>query len=265
MTSGVSSMEEFLTCPICLDVAVDAFESECCSKVYCGACLKTKYKDCPTCRHSPFALKPNLVVRKMVNSLPVDCACGTKVMRGNLKDHLTLCPQTIHKCSFNCCTFEDKTDNFLNHIQENHRKDLISIFTGGENHQNPNKKELDPIITRRNSKGRKARLGESGKYYCGGTGCNDIGCCDGSCGPTNGCNCAACMQLDIDVRQLPPRYWVNREGAVCRKSQGKIYCGRKMDLFHSDGYCGPTNGPSCDSCKILNHQLDNLYKNVNKS
>lgn len=120
--------EEFITCPICLDIAIDAVESNCCTVVYCLNCSQTSC--CPTCRASPFIVKPNKVIRRMVSSLPVECVCGSKITRGDMESHEILCSETIHQCSYNCCTFSDKTTKFLAHIQENHQRDLISIFTG---------------------------------------------------------------------------------------------------------------------------------------
>ena len=51
-----------------------------------------------------------------------------------------------------------------------------------------------------NGAGRAARLGASGKYYCAGRLETKCSCCDGYCGPENGCNCTACMRLDIASR-----------------------------------------------------------------
>ncbi|KAI8508669.1 E3 ubiquitin-protein ligase herc2, partial [Branchiostoma belcheri] len=47
----------------------------------------------------------------------------------------------------------------------------------------------------------KHRSGETGKYYCGMkvTACS---CCDGHCGPNNGCNCPACQRLDQQEKEL---------------------------------------------------------------
>ena len=115
----------------------------------------------------------------------------------------------------------------------------------------------------RNDKGREARLGDNAKYYCGGQLETQCFCCDGYCGTTNGCNCASCMKLDIKSRLLPKGYLVNREGAIARRgSTNHFYCGRKVlnGVIFSDGYCGPTNGPACNSCKVLNEQANNRYK-----
>ena len=90
-------------------------------------------------------------------------------------------------------------------------------------------------------------------------------CCNGYCGPDNGCNCASCMKLDLMIRQLPKGYLVNREGGVCRKGEtGSFYCGKKVliGVAFCDGYCGPTNGPTCVSCKTMNIQTLDRYKNL---
>ena len=65
---------------------------------------------------------------------------------------------------------------------------------------NPNQAQqlnFDRISDKQNEKGRRARIGESGKYYCGGVLDTNCMCCNGYCGPDNGCNCSACMKLDI--------------------------------------------------------------------
>lgn len=114
---------------------------------------------------------------------------------------------------------------------------------------------FDRVGSCRNEVGREARLGETGKYYCGGVLGTNCMCCNGYCGPDNGCNCASCMKLDMAMRLLPTGYLVNREGAACRKGDtGSFYCGRKslIGVAFCDGYCGPTNGPACVSCKTIN-------------
>ena len=103
-----------------------------------------------------------------------------------------------------------------------------------------------------NSLGRQARLGSTGKYYCGGEGCSD--CCNGGCGPTNGCNCEACMALDIKARSLPKGDLVNKEGHACRISTqtSKMYCGASyVGYCNTEGYCEPLYGENCKACKIV--------------
>ncbi|CAF3927391.1 unnamed protein product [Rotaria sp. Silwood1] len=111
-----------------------------------------------------------------------------------------------------------------------------------------------------NKYGRAATIGLSGKYYCGGyLDYMHCRCCDGRCGPNNGCNCSACMELDIEKRRLPKGTLVNRDGAPASRSQkdGKtFYCGRRIlkQTIDSNGYCGPYDGPQCDACQALNEQ-----------
>ena len=46
-----------------------------------------------------------------------------------------------------------------------------------------------------NSAGALAKKGASGHYYCG-LRVLTCPCCDGICGPQNGCNCWPCQNLD---------------------------------------------------------------------
>lgn len=90
---------------------------------------------------------------------------------------------------------------------------------------------IQTIEAKTNSKGVLARLGKNGKYYCGqrieGPRC---GCCDGYCGPINGCNCDACMMLDIELRKLPQGCLVNNQGRLAQinSTNGYYSCGVDM-------------------------------------
>jgi hypothetical protein len=118
----------------------------------------------------------------------------------------------------------------------------------------------DRLETARNKFNRKARLGSSGKFYCGGEldGARCF-CCNGRCGPSNGCNCSGCMLLDVQKRKLPRGWLVNRDGASARcspQSPTQFYCGRMVMANNprTDGYCGPTNGEQCPACQKLDEQ-----------
>ncbi|CAG5129600.1 unnamed protein product, partial [Candidula unifasciata] len=52
-----------------------------------------------------------------------------------------------------------------------------------------------------NSAGALAKKGDTGKFYCGMK-VLSCACCDGHCGPTNGCNCPGCQQLDKEEEAL---------------------------------------------------------------
>lgn len=51
-----------------------------------------------------------------------------------------------------------------------------------------------------NGAGDPAQKGESGHYYCGRN-ILTCSCCDGNCGPNNGCNCQSCQKLDQEERE----------------------------------------------------------------
>ena len=59
----------------------------------------------------------------------------------------------------------------------------------------------DPAINyfraQKNRDGLNAVMGDTSKYYCGGRMMGKCSCCDGECGPDNGENCDACMELDV--------------------------------------------------------------------
>ena len=118
------------------------------------------------------------------------------------------------------------------------------------------------IIGTTNSSDRLSRLGASGKFYCQGPLNTKCACCNGTCGPTNGCNCVACMELDVSSRCLPNGYLVNKEGRVSKLApNGNVYCGSKVmnGVPGCDGWCGPNNGPQCSSCRILQTQWNERY------
>ena len=123
-----------------------------------------------------------------------------------------------------------------------------------------------------NRRGDRVWIGTTGKYYCG---CEQtyfaIRCeCCGTCGPTDGCNCDACMQLDVSTRRLPPGQLVNSEGRLSqRSSNGHFYCGRlfrqslpveseyEWDLKCSSEGWGASQ---CASCKALDsHRYESVH------
>lgn len=144
---------------------------------------------------------------------------------------------------------------------------LVTAAAGSTARNNQNNND-DRIAATRNDFGRRARLGSTGKYYCGGRLDGPrCACCNGQCGPSNGCNCSACMILDVQKRELPRGWLVNREGGSARCSSetpGVFYCGRMVmtDNPRTDGYCGPTNGEQCIACRRLNEQEVGRYRRV---
>jgi len=119
----------------------------------------------------------------------------------------------------------------------------------------------DPV--KKNSAGRDSRIGETGKYYCNGNmGSPSCYCCDGYCGPDNGCNCEPCMKLDVTTRKLARNDYVNNAGEICGKNRetGLFMCGRPVNLYLN---CGTRpNNQQCPSCKIMQIQVDRMYCGV---
>ena len=70
--------------------------------------------------------------------------------------------------------------------------------------------------------------------------------------------------MKLDIRGLPCGTLVNRHGSTSSRSNqtGLFYCGMKVmvGVQGCDGYCGPTNGPNCQACKILQSQANSRYE-----
>jgi len=261
----MNSLAESLSCPICLELCQDAVECTQCHNVYCNECSSSLAESrCAICRaKSQFSV--SFVARRLINTSPANCQhCNSAMAKGDLKDHLKRCDKAPLECPL--CSEKLKKEESLNHLVASHRKEsfakletIFGLFNDENNNLSDDKIVSDSIVTQINSKGRQARLGSSGKFFCkselDGKRCR---CCNNFCGPTNGCNCSACMQLDIQNRKLPQGWLVNTDGFAARRSaqNGLFYCGRRVlvGVFGCDGYCGPNNGPSCDSCQKLDDQ-----------
>jgi hypothetical protein len=228
-------------------------ECDKCNQVYCEDCVKNLNKrECPSCRQFNFNTKPNILVRRMISSIKCECPneCGCITTIGELDKHFNECPKRVYACvgEKEECKFEGDKQSFIQHLISKHG-DLVvdkfeakKIVNGAENEDNAENVMNDLIGTKINEAGREARLGKSGKYYCGGQLGTNCFCCNGCCGIDSGCNCVHCMKLDIKQRALPKGYFVNADGFPCRKGDtGIFYCGRKclVGVAFSDGYCGP--------------------------
>jgi hypothetical protein len=84
-----------------------------------------------------------------------------------------------------------------------HSKDLISKFEKKQEAQVVvawENKNFDRISAKSRPNGKTARLGKNGMYYCGGRLGFVCGCCNGNCGPDDGCCCVDCMKLTLTTR-----------------------------------------------------------------
>ena len=97
----------------------------------CEECSKAlKKRECPSCRKVNFAVKPNILARRMIGSMPCECPnkCGEKTIVGNLTTHLRKCPNRIFVCTQEECKFEGTRKDFLNHIVEKHEEKIMQMF-----------------------------------------------------------------------------------------------------------------------------------------
>ena len=134
--------------------------------------------------------------------MKTDCPyeCEEKPTYGNLMDHMAKCPNRPIHCSE--CEFEGNKEELFEHVKEMHFLKFLEHFDQKCKIKEEESKEAvsaeknnnnDRIGIKTNSEGKRSRIGETGKYYCGAKQKEKCNCCDGYCGPGNGCNCAPCM------------------------------------------------------------------------
>eukprot|EP01017_Pseudomicrothorax_dubius_P009869 TRINITY_DN13446_c0_g1_i1.p1 TRINITY_DN13446_c0_g1~~TRINITY_DN13446_c0_g1_i1.p1 ORF type:complete len:276 (+),score=8.42 TRINITY_DN13446_c0_g1_i1:104-931(+) len=260
------NLAESLSCIVCLEPPKDPFESSCCHQLFCGNCCKSfQQKECPGCRAPNPTFQLNHFVRRMIGELPTVCPfdCGTKTTIGELDSHLSRCPKRKLQCVISNCNFEGTKDMMRTHLSTNHFDEVWTALTQKPKVENQaGFQDLHKSYI--NSSGKKAVRGETGKFYCGQKTDVPCTCCDGNCGPTNGCNCTPCMMLDVKVNNLPPGYILNLAGYPAKISTetGGFYCGRRLVLKPKngwDGVCGPNNGPQCPMCNRLQKRVQ-FYK-----
>lgn len=190
----------------------------------------------------------------------MQCKCGARITRADQEVHEKNCPIHSVVCNVANCGFSGLKDAFLKHVVDLHSVQVIAHFGNPQQAASSFPPPRDCIGTKGGS-----RIGSSGKYYCGGRFAANCGCCDGVCGPDNGCNCESCMRLDIEARALPKGYLVNKQGRIARAGEGNMwYCGAKVirRMLRSDEWCGPTNGPQCSACRELQGQLTFRYASI---
>ena len=228
------SLDLSVTCAICLEVAsVDsAVETSCCHHLFCLSCIEN-VQPCPSCRKQGFQTIPAYFARRLIGNLITECpndGCTAKMTRSNLANHLSVqCTHAQITCPDpQCANLNCTKTNFIKHLSTKHEKLLLENFAKlWEKQEDVRTRTVvqstpfdDRLERTRNKFGRYARLGSSGKFYCGGEldglRCT---CCNGHCGPSNGCNCSGCMILDVQKKRLPPGWLVNCEGASARCSR----------------------------------------------
>lgn len=173
-----------LECGICREIADDAIETTCCHQIFCTSCLgQLQNRKCPFCRKENFQSVESHFARRLIKELPTKCQfCEQEMTRGNLHDHQIRCPSRTFECPAPNCNHSSKRSEFIEHLVNIHgdklTKNAAALFR--ENPVTPlSDNRTDPICTKRNANGKEARLGETGKYYCGGSLNYTCDCCNG--------------------------------------------------------------------------------------
>lgn len=180
---------EILSCAKCKVISNNPLESKCCSLIFCEKCLT---KICPVCKKMT-TFNASVALQKIIQQILIPCKfCNTEFSQSAMQDHYKTCSKFTSLCFL--CNQELIREETIEHLQEKHPEMIIDFCY---------KEHNDPIIGLKiNSAGRNAELGRTGKYYCKGPIGYPCGCCNGVCGPSNGCNCLPCLKLDKEARGL---------------------------------------------------------------
>lgn len=276
-------MEDEFSCLICMDICENAVETKCCHKIFCWRCI-SQVQICPNCRHAELGYEVAHFARRIIGNMTVDCSvegCEAKLPRTEIEAHIKNCPNRQMECPAPNCGYRAKQELFAQHLIEAHKYTLVKrawyLFNDPEPPALQNVPVCHPtdevtlnvehLSGRRSERNVTARLGETGKFYCGLRLSTLCTCCDGHCGTTNGCNCLSCMKLDVQRARLPLGWFINRDGHPANRSPQThhYYCGRKMpglQFAGCDGFCGPNNGPNCFACQRLDEQAFTRYRGV---
>jgi hypothetical protein len=197
----------------------------------------------------------------MIGAIETECpyGCGLNMPRTELDTHMAACLKKTIECASKDCGFKGLKDEFMEHLMKTHQEEIAEKFSKAPN---VDKTAFNPSQTIVNSRGFPARIGSVPKYYCGNKTEVHCGCtCDGLCGSGDGCNCAACMELDLKARGLGKNCLVNKDGFTAMLIDSKFYCGRKLkSVFHGSSNCEPTATTNCIACKSLDTSAKGLYK-----
>ena len=125
----VSLPGESFRCAICLETARDAVDSDCCHQLYCAACTQ-RLTQCPTCRRSPFTVRSNVMLRRLINEIPTPCEhCKKMVALSDRDAHNAACEQRPIACTAPRCAFVGVRDALLKHMTTAHRDQLLKNYT----------------------------------------------------------------------------------------------------------------------------------------
>lgn len=132
----IRSIEEHCYCPICIKIAKNAVESECCGNIFCASCTK-KLVSCPICRKENMKTHQSLLLRKIIKSIPIKCIydCGYVNTVDSMETHYLNCLNRLFICKINNCNKNFKREEFVKHICKDHESFVISVAEKAEEFQ----------------------------------------------------------------------------------------------------------------------------------
>ena len=115
-------------CEYCNKFLTEFNECVKCNKLLCSVCIeKNKNKSCPLCAHSPFEIKKNEKLNRFIKDNKFICKfCKGIFNLQNIGTHECIVP--IMTCKI--CQYQNRDETeFLKHINQKHREELIEIFS----------------------------------------------------------------------------------------------------------------------------------------
>ena len=135
----------------------------------------SKYQSCPCCRSPHVSPVPSKIARKVISEIKVPCQhCETKIESGSMQNHLNQCPKVRIACRL--CKIELLQGDVPKHMGTMHqaeaRKYLVAQMmepkSGKIEMKAPPPGDHNYFKVQVNRFNRKATLGTTSKYYCGG-------------------------------------------------------------------------------------------------
>ncbi|XP_065054194.1 uncharacterized protein LOC135682995 [Rhopilema esculentum] len=265
ITKAQDAMFSHMVCSACGGIPEDAVETSCCHNVFCAACLQALADQACSFCNSNFLICISHVTRRIVGTLPTQCShsgCTETMPKSSMKEHIANCQYRPSRCLFKECNEVCLQKDLSQHLFKVHEDEVIRCVVKCNESE-----ELDRMATEKNENGDACHRGKTGKFYCGKP-LDDPECsCSGAqCGPETGCNCNACMKLDVVTQSLAVRTYVNRMGHPSKQStkNENFYCGRMVlkGTSRKDVCCGPKRGKSCSACRELQGLVKTRYADV---
>lgn len=139
--------DNYIICPVCLEVFSDPVGCEKCSNIFCKKCVEP-LRECPMCKARPLVYKPNAYARRLVSGIHFTCPnkCGQVFNTEQERDeHARLCGFALFQCSF-CDKLEKTEDLFWMHLRDVHKKEIIQKNNKKDKNYNHNPPVQPPPV-----------------------------------------------------------------------------------------------------------------------